>query len=150
MADPPIDVRVDLAICMGNSFGYLEHAGTQRFLAGLADIVEPGGALVVDSGFVAESLLPGLRLEEAPMTFGGVEATSVNEYDAVGSRWITHFTFRRGAEEHRGISVQHVYTAAEVVRMVTAAGFAAADLYADVAGAPYRFGAQRLLLVAHR
>jgi SAM-dependent methyltransferase len=150
MAAVPTDLPVDLAICMGNSFGYLEHAGTQRFLAALAGTVEPGGALVIDSGFVAESLLPGLRMDEEPMTFGGIEAVSVNEYDAVGSRWITHFTFRRGEEEHRGISVQHVYTVAEVVRMVSAAGFAAADLYADVAGTPYRFGAERLLLVARR
>jgi len=49
---------------------------------------------------------------------------------------------------HRGTSVQHVYTSAELVRMVLAAGFADADLYADPAGAPYALGAPRLLLVA--
>jgi SAM-dependent methyltransferase len=144
------DLRVDLAICMGNSFGYLEHAGTVRFLANLAGIVEPGGALVIDSGFVAESLLPNLQLEEPPMTLAGIEAESVNEYDAATSRWITHFTFRRGDEVHRGTSVQHVYTSAELVRLVRAAGFAEAELYADPAGTPYGFGAQRLLLVARR
>jgi cyclopropane fatty-acyl-phospholipid synthase-like methyltransferase len=26
----------------------------------------------------------------------GIEAESVNEYDAVNSRWLTRFTFRRG------------------------------------------------------
>ena len=82
----PTDVRADVAICMGNAFGYLEHAGTQAFLADLAAIVRPGGALVVDYGFVAESVLPGLVLEEEPMTIGGVEATSVNTYDAAGRR----------------------------------------------------------------
>jgi cyclopropane fatty-acyl-phospholipid synthase-like methyltransferase len=150
MADVPDDLWVDLVIHMGNSFGYLEHAGTQRFLAAVAGIVAPGGALVVDTAFVAESLLPHLQLEEEPMTLDGIEAESVNEYDAAGSRWITHFTFRRGAEVHRGTSVQHVHTAAEIVRMVRAAGFAAADLYADPAGTPYRYGAGRLLLVARR
>jgi 2-polyprenyl-3-methyl-5-hydroxy-6-metoxy-1,4-benzoquinol methylase len=150
MADVPADLRVDLAIHMGNSFGYLEHAGTQRFLAAMAGLVEPGGTLIVDTGFVAESLLPHLRLEEPPMTTGGIEAESVNEYDTVGSRWITHFTFRRGAQVHRGTAVQHVYTAAEIVRMVRTAGFAAAELYADPAGTPYRVGAGRLLLVARR
>jgi 2-polyprenyl-3-methyl-5-hydroxy-6-metoxy-1,4-benzoquinol methylase len=150
MADIPADLRVDLVIHMGNSFGYLEHAGTQRFLGAVAGIVEPGGALIVDSAFVAESLLPHLHLEEPPMTLGGIEAESVNKYDAAGSRWITHFTFRRGGDVHHGTSVQHVYTAAEVVRMVRAAGFAAADLYADPAGTPYSLGATRLLLVARR
>src|SRR5690349_8170090 len=41
----PTDVRADVAICMGNAFGYLEHEGTQAFLADLAKIVRPGGAL---------------------------------------------------------------------------------------------------------
>ncbi|WP_449063622.1 SAM-dependent methyltransferase [Planomonospora algeriensis] len=146
----PSDVRADAAICMGNAFGYLEHAGTREFLAGLAALVVPGGALVLDYGFVAESLLPGLVLEEPPMTLGGIEAVSVNEYDAAGSRWLTSFTFRRGTQEHRGTSVQHVYTAAEVVRLVTEAGFTGVGLYGDADGAPFRFGSPRLLLVARR
>jgi hypothetical protein len=150
MAAVPTDLRVDTAICMGNSFGYLDHDGTRRYLADVATVVEPGGHLVLDYGFVAESLLPGLTIEEPPMTIGGIEAESVNEYDAVHSRWLTRFTFRRGDEEHRGTSVQHVYTAAEVVRLVREAGFTGADLYGGPDGEPFRFGSPRLLLVAHR
>ncbi len=146
----PTDLRVDAAISKGNAFGYLEHAGTQAFLADLAGIVVPGGALVVDYGFVAESVLPGLALDEEPMTIGGVEATSVNTYDAAESRWLTEFTFRRGDEVHRGTSVQHVYTAAEVGRLVTAAGFTGVERYGDADGSPYRLGSPRLLLVARR
>ncbi|MFE0154945.1 SAM-dependent methyltransferase [Nonomuraea sp. NPDC059007] len=146
----PADVRAEAAICMGNAFGYLEHAATREFLAGLAALLVPGGALVLDYGFVAESLLPGLSLEEEPMTFGGVEAVSVNEYDVAAGRWLTSFTFRRGEQVHRGTSVQHVYTTAEVVRLVTEAGFAGAELYGGPDGTPYRLGSPRLLLVARR
>ncbi|HYN97062.1 MAG TPA: methyltransferase domain-containing protein [Pilimelia sp.] len=146
----PPGLRADAAICMGNAFGYLEHAGTRRFLADLAAAVVPGGTLILDYGFVAESLLPGLRLVEPPMTLGGVEATSVNEYDVIGSRWITSFVFRRGAQESRGTSVQHVYTAAEVTRLVSEAGFAGVERYGDVDGTPYGLGSHRLLLVARR
>src|SRR4051812_414113 len=46
----PTDLRVDLAICMGNAFGYLDHDGTVAFLADLAGLVVPGGALVLDYG----------------------------------------------------------------------------------------------------
>jgi hypothetical protein len=135
---------------MGNAFGYLDHDATQVFLADLARIVVPGGALVLDYGFVAESFLPGLALEEEPMTIGGVEATSVNTYDTADSRWLTEFTFRRGDEVHRGTSVQYVYTAAEVSRLVAAAGFSGVERYGDADGSPYRFGSPRLLLVARR
>jgi SAM-dependent methyltransferase len=145
----PADVDVDAAVCLGNSFGYLEYAGTKQFLAGVARLVSSGGALVLDYGFVAESLLPN-RPEEVPMSFGGVEAVQVDEYDTANSRLLTAFTFRRGTEVHRGTSVQHVYTAAEVTRLVTEAGFTEVEQYGDVTGAPYRLGSGRLLLVARR
>jgi SAM-dependent methyltransferase len=143
----PADVRADAAICMGNAFGYLEHEGTVAFLAGLADLLTPGGAVVLDYGFVAESLLPHLELVEEPMRFGGVEASSVNRYDPRHGRFVTDFVFRRGAEEHRGTSVQHVYTAAEVVRLLAGAGFAEVALYGDADASPYRLGSHRLLAV---
>jgi SAM-dependent methyltransferase len=145
MAHLPPDLAADVAICMGNAFGYLEHEDTVRFLADLrADV------LVLDYGFVAESLLPGLTIEEEPMTIGGVEAVQENEYDPANSRWVTRFTFRQGDREHRGTSVQHVYTAAEVVRLVTGAGFNGVELYGDTDGNPFRLGSPRLILVASR
>ncbi|WP_062437653.1 class I SAM-dependent methyltransferase [Herbidospora daliensis] len=135
----------DTAICMGNAFGYLDHDETIGFLNGLT-----AATLVLDYGFVAESFLPGVTLEEEPMTIGGVTAESVNEYDVTGSRWLTHFTFTRGDEVHRGTSVQHVYTVAEVRRMVAQAGFPSIGLYAGPDGAPYEIGSSRLILVARR
>jgi len=146
----PADVRADVAICMGNAFGYLEHEGTQAFLADLAKLVRPGGALVLDYGFAAESMLPGVALDEEPMTIGGVEVTSVNTYDVADSRWITEMTFRRDGEVHRGTSVQHVYTSSEVGRLVAAAGFGDVERYGDADRSPYRLGSPRLLLVARR
>ncbi|WP_066368192.1 class I SAM-dependent methyltransferase [Herbidospora mongoliensis] len=135
----------DTAICMGNAFGYLDHDETRAFLAGLT-----ARTVVLDYGFAAESFLPGVALEEEPLTIGGVTAEQVNEYDVARSRWITHFTFTRGEEVHRGTSVQHVYTAAEVCRMVTEAGFGTIDLYGDPDGAPYELRSPRLILVARR
>jgi SAM-dependent methyltransferase len=146
----PAGIRADAVVCMGNAFGYLDHAGTQKFLADLYRLVTPGGLLVLDYGFVAEAVLPHLELEEPPMTFGGIEAVSVNEYDTANSRWVTAFTFRRGDVEHRGTAVQHVYTAAEVTRLVVEAGFAGVELHGDTDGTPFRLGSGRLLLVARR
>jgi len=144
MAQLP-DVRADAAICMGNAFGYLPHEATCRQLERLAGLVD---VLILDYGFVAEAVLPNMAFEEPPMTIGGVEAASVNEYDVRNSRWITHFTFSRGTEVHRGTSVQHVYTSAEVVRLAAAAGFGSAELFGDSDSTPFRYGSHRLLLVA--
>ncbi len=151
MADlPAIDLAPphSLITCLGNAFGYLPHAQTVRFLATTHGLLDAAGALIIDTGFVAESFLPGLHLQEEPMTIGGVEMTSVNSYDPVESRFLTEMTFRRGSEVHRGTSVQHVYTSAEMARLCRAAGYGDVELYGDVDGSPYRWGSSRLLLVA--
>jgi SAM-dependent methyltransferase len=145
----PTGLRVDAALCLGNSFGYLDHAGNERFLAGLAELVTPGGALVVDYAAVAESVLTRTA-DTAPMWAAGIRADAIDDYDPVRGHMRTAFTFRRGTQEHRGTAVQHVYTAAEVIRMVRAAGFDDVAPYGDVDGTPFQVGSQRLLLVARR
>jgi SAM-dependent methyltransferase len=145
----PTAMEVDAALCLGNSFGYLEHAGTQRFLAGLHAVIAPRGTLVLDYGAVAESVLSHMS-DVAPMEAGGIVAVAVNEYDAAHGRLLTSFTFRRGSQEQRGTAVQYVYTAAEVARLVAAAGFVDVELYGDVDGTRFALDSPRLLLVARR
>jgi len=137
-----------LITCLGNAFGYLPHEQTVQFLADTRGLVDPGGSLVIDTGFAAESLLPGLQLEEEPVTFGGIEMISVNSYDPARSRYLTDMTVRRGTEQHRATAVQHVYTSAEIARMIMTAGYGSVEMYGDVDGSPYRWGSRRLLLVA--
>nr|MDT0667151.1 class I SAM-dependent methyltransferase [Micromonospora sp. DSM 115978] len=68
----------DAAVCLGNSFGYLDLAGTREFVSALAGAVRPGGGLVVDFSATAESVLPGFTGELRTMRTGDitVEATA--------------------------------------------------------------------------
>ncbi|MFI6100764.1 class I SAM-dependent methyltransferase [Lentzea sp. NPDC051213] len=140
------DVVADLAICMGNSFGYLDHAGSQRFLADLASVAP---ILVIDYGCSAEALLPQLP-GELRMSAGGVDMVAVNTYDVAGGRLLIDFTFTDGERTQRSTCVQHVYTAAELTRMLQAAGYASVDLYGDTDGGAFEVGSHRLLAVARR
>lgn len=54
--------------CLGNAFGYLEHQETEQFLCDLAGLLTPGGSLILDYGFVAESLLPHLTWKRSRAT----------------------------------------------------------------------------------
>ena len=116
-----------------------------------AGIVRPGGALVLDYGFVAESMLPGLALEEEPMTIGGVEAD-------VGQ----HLRRRRtagGSPSSRSAAATRC-TAARPCSTSTPwrrssgwsrrPGSRTSSCYGDPDGSPYRLGSPRLLLVARR
>jgi SAM-dependent methyltransferase len=137
------------AYCWGNSFGYAPHAESLRFLSSLAAALRPGARFVLDTGIAAESLLPSL-VEARDMQIGDVRMTSANHYDAAESVLETRYTFRRGGESQSGTARYHVYTAAELGRMLEANGFAIAARYAGIDRAPFKVRAPRLLIVARR
>jgi SAM-dependent methyltransferase len=136
----------DLAICLGNSFGYLDHAANQRFLA---DLAAAAPTLVIDYGCVAEAILPHPP-GEISMSAGGVHMIAANHYDVAQARLLIDFTFTRGTEIHQAACVQHVYTAAELSRMLVAAGYRDVELYGDTDRAEFQLGSHRLLAVARR
>ncbi len=99
----PCDASFDAAICMGNSFGYLDLAGTREFAAALAGAIRLGGGLVIDYAAAAESVLPGF-VPDRPRDFtvGDIRATGSNTYDVAGSRLLSRYVFSRGTQEVRG------------------------------------------------
>ncbi|HMA47186.1 MAG TPA: class I SAM-dependent methyltransferase, partial [Frankiaceae bacterium] len=72
MREVPRGGSFDAAICMGNSFGYLDVVGTREFVAALAGAVRPGGGLVIDFNVAAESVLPGYTGEPRTMRTGDI------------------------------------------------------------------------------
>jgi SAM-dependent methyltransferase len=141
-----LDLTADLAICLGNSFGYLDHAANQRLLADLAGAAP---TLVIDYGCAAEAILPHPP-GEIRMTAGGVDMTAVNTYDVAQARLLTDFTFTQGERTQQATAVQHVYTAGELTRMLLSAGYRHVDRYADTDLGPFGIGSHRLLIVARR
>ncbi len=142
--------RFDAAVCLGNSFGYLDRAGTREFVAALAGAVRPGGGLVVDFNVTAETVLPGYTGAPRTMRTGDITVEMSTEYDVAASRLVSRYRFTRGAERLTATALHHVYTSAHLGELLTDGGFADVQRYAGPDGAPYELGAGRLLLVARR
>ena len=139
----------DAVVHWGNSFGYLPHHGTIEHVGSMLRALRHGGRLVLESMTVAESLLPEFR-SELEYEAGGVTLRARHEYDPRHSRLLGQFDFRdsQGRTEG-GPVIHHVYTVAEVVRLLEAAGFEVDELLADpVARRPYSVGAPRLVVLA--
>ncbi len=151
MREIPRDGGYDAAVCMGNSFGYLDLDGLREFVTALAAAVRPGGGLVVDAAAAAESVLPGF-VDDQPrdMTFGDIVASGSNTYDVAGGRLLSEYVFTRGAEQKRVTAIHHVYTVAHLGRLLTDGGFADIERYAGPGGEPFALGCGRLLLTARR
>jgi SAM-dependent methyltransferase len=132
----------DGAYMWGNSFGYLPHADTLEFLNRVAASLEARGRFIVESGTVAECLLPRLQLE-SEFEAKGIRFEAKRRYAAEESALHIAYRISRGDEVESFTARQAVYTSGEMVRMLAAAGLALDALYADVDGAPFALGAQR-------
>jgi cyclopropane fatty-acyl-phospholipid synthase-like methyltransferase len=151
MRDIPRDGSFDAAVCMGNSFGYLDLDGLCEFVAALAAAVRPGGGLLVDFSAAAESILPAF-VDDRPrdITVGDIKVTGSNTYDVAGSRLLSTYVFSRGAQQVTATALHHVYTVAHLRRLLVDGGFAGIEQHGGPDGEPFEVGAGRLLLTAHR
>lgn len=151
MRDIPPDGSFDAAVCMGNSFGYLDLDGLREFVSALAAAVRPGGGLVVDYSAAAESVLPGF-VDDQPrdMTVGDITVSGSNTYDIANSRLQSSYVFTRGTQEVKVTALHHVYTVAHLRRLLVDGGFTDLEQYSGPDGEPFEVGTGRLLLTAHR
>lgn len=139
----------DGAYCLGNSFGYLDAAGSADFLAALSASLRPGARFVLDSSLTAESVLPHLE-DRVWRPVEDILLLAEYHYLAEESRLQIDYTFVRGGERETRRAEHWVFTVAEVRRMLAAAGLTTLALYADTEHTPFEVGAERLLLVAEK
>jgi SAM-dependent methyltransferase len=143
------DRQFDAAVCLGNSFGYLSRVDTRHFLRQLSAALCEGAKFVLESGAVAESILPSL-VSSRWMQVGPILFLSSVDYDAARSRLISHYTFVRGNEREEKTAEIIVYTVGELGELFSEAGFSVEGLFASPAKEPFQVGAPRLLLVARK
>jgi SAM-dependent methyltransferase len=137
------------AYCCGNSFGYLDDDGMERFIAGVARALKPGARFVVDTAMVAESIIPNLD-ESWWMQAGDVHVMIHNEYEVDLSRLHTTLKFlQHGKLETREL-YHRVYTVMELRKWLARHGLEIATLHADVEGKPYELGEPQLWLTAEK
>jgi SAM-dependent methyltransferase len=147
MRDLPWSEEFDGAFCFGNSFGYLDEQGNADFLRSVAKALRPGARFVLDSGAVAECLLPILQ-EKRSLECGGITLESETRYDHTQGRIFTDYTFIRDGQSDTRPASQRVYTYRETADLLTKAGLRTIAAYGALSEEPFKFGAQRLYLVA--
>jgi len=144
------DGPFDALLSWGNSFGYLPPDESPRSLAEMRRVLRPGGRLVLESGSVAEAVLPGGLTETASYSMGGLRASIRRRYDASESRMEAEYAFfdddSGAAETVR--AAHHVHTTGELSRMLRAAGFASVSLRGPDGVAPYELGDGKVVVVA--
>ncbi len=139
MSGLPWESEFDGAFCLGNSFGYRDHAGMSAFIAAVARALKPGGRFLMDSGMLAECILP--NFEPRPwVRAGDILALMEHQHFPLEGRVETRFTFIRGGKEETRVFSHWVFTLAEVRRMFEAAGMRVTGVYSSTDGSPFEAG----------
>ena len=149
MRELPWRDHFDGAICFGNSFGYCDRDGTRAFVRSLSDAMKPGAAFVLETGAMAESLLPALQTRRW-MEVGDILFFSSATYDTSASRLDVEYSFLRSGVRETRTAHTWIYTIGEVRELFASAGLVVEQLCSSTAGAPFRLGDPRLLLVARK
>jgi SAM-dependent methyltransferase len=149
MRDLPWKGRFDGVLCFGNSFGYLGRAGTRASIASIAGAMKQGARFVLDTGSIAESILPSLQ-QRRWIEIGDILFLSAAAYDVNESRLDVEYTFVRGNSRETKTAHTSVFTTGELRDMFEACGLEVESMLASPKGEPFRLGSPRLILIARK
>jgi SAM-dependent methyltransferase len=144
MRDLAYDGAFDAALNWFGSFGYFSDAENRDVLCRMARAVRPGGRVLVEQ-INREWVLRHFRRR---MVAGHV--TRLARWDGATARVESTWIVRRGSRRDRFPLSMRLYTPGQLRRLFEAAGLEVVALYGDWAGAPYRRGARRLVMVGRR
>ena len=139
----------DGAFCWGNSFGYFEYSDIMKFVAGLSRALKPGARFVLQGGIAAEAIIPHFK-ERETYQVNDITFTIENRYLAEESCLETKGTFARDGKEEVRMFWHHIYTLAEIRRMLAQHGLETIETFSSLERAPFALGSEQLILIAQK
>jgi SAM-dependent methyltransferase len=145
MRDLPWSSEFDAAYCAGSSFGFLGDEGDAEFLRAVSRTLKPGGRFSADFK-AAESILPNFR-EQYEMRVGEIEFRARNTYDPTHATMESFYTVTRGDRTEKKRAVHRIYTAREILGMLSEADLSGFETFGSIGGDPFRLGSPTLVVV---
>lgn len=137
----------DAAYCFGNSFGYLNRDEAVEFCRCVYRALAPKGRFAIDTGCAAESIG---NVRQRWHRAGDLVVLSEPRYAAADSRLDIEYTFIQGSVTDARPTSSYVFTAAEIGRILSEAGFAVVAMHGGTNEEPFELGSPRLLITAER
>lgn len=139
----------DGAFCLGNCFGYFGHEGMLAFIQKVAAALKTGARWIIHSGLMAESFLTKFikaKTHELP----GLTMHINNDYDEWNSCLLTTLTYTKAGKEEVHRFKHHVYTIAEVIRLLNSYHLKTIALYSSSDKETFYLGDAQVYLVAEK
>ena len=139
----------DLAVCLGNSFSYFTYDVLLRFAKKLHAALKEDGFLVVQTGALAESILPAIVSKDW-MEFDDMLFLIERYYDAENSVLQSDYRIMYKGEIENKTAFHYVFTLAEIRRLLYEAGFRTIEQFGAFDKTAYKVGDKQAYIIARK
>lgn len=137
------------AFCFGNSFGYFDYTGMETFVQKVSSSLKQGAKWIINSGLMAESFLAKF-IKEKKYELPDLIMEINNDYDEWNSCLLTTLTYTKNNKQEVHRFKHHVYTIAEVIRLLAKFDLKTIALYSSTDKAIFNLGDAQVYLVAEK
>jgi SAM-dependent methyltransferase len=148
MRDLGLPREFNAVINWWGSFGYFDEDTNLQVLRGFADILVPGGRVLIDQ-VNRERILRQFR-KKGVFSFGGVKVTTRNSWDEKRQRINGSWLFERGGKRTRRRSSIRLYTPSQMEALMEAAGLTLEFICGGTTGLPFTRGSRRMSAVGRK
>jgi SAM-dependent methyltransferase len=140
------------AICMGNSFGYFSIVHMKQWIEKVAGSLLPGARFIVNSGMIAECILPNFRhyTSNNIYTVGDIRMEVDNQYDLNGGFMTSHLLYTKNGHTEAHAYRHYIFTLAEVSRLFARYGLVLIHAFGSADAMPFQLGDRQVYLVAEK
>lgn len=139
----------DGAYCLGNGFGYVSYEGMNAFVHNVSAALKPGARFVINSGLVAESILPNFP-ETGQYVLGDLAMDIRNSYVVGESYMATELTYTKPDRTETHYFKHYVYTLAELKRLLISHRLRTIAVYNSTEKRDYQLGDRQIYLIAEK
>jgi len=148
MRDLKLPREFNAVVNWWGSFGYFDDETNGRVLEGFADILKPGGRVLVDQ-INRERIRRDFR-NKGVAEYGGVKVTTRNTWDDKRKRVNGSWLFEKGGRRARRRSSIRLYTPSEMKALMESAGLVLDCICDGKTGLPYNRGSLRMSAVGRK
>lgn len=150
--DIQLNEKFSGAVCLGNSFGYFNIDRMKVFVGKVASSLESGSKFIINSGMIAESILPNLLnySKNKSYTVGNIKMDVTNIYNVADSYLTSHLLFTKEGQTEEHSFKHYVFTLGEVKRLLKLYGLSTIATYSSTSKEAYNLGDQQVYILAKK
>lgn len=140
------------AVCLGNSFGYFNIDRIKLFVEKVSSSLEIGSKFIINSGMIAESILPNFLNYSKNKSYnvGNITMDVTNIYNIEDSYMVSNLLYSKEGKTEKHSFKHYVFTLGEVKRLLKSYGLKTIATYSSTSKEQYKLGDQQVYIVSKK